>query len=84
MLRAVPRHQGRPASPVYEGDFPDPFVLVAGDRYFAYGTQTGDINVQVMESADLDKWEHRGDALPELPSWAARGHTWSPAVLAPG
>ncbi len=84
MLRPVPRHQGRPASLVYEGDFPDPYVLVAGDRYFVYGTQTGDINVQVMESPDLDKWEHRGDALPELPSWAARGNTWSPAVLRRG
>jgi beta-xylosidase len=52
-----------------------------GGRYFAYGTQTGDINVQVMESADLARWEHRGDALPELPRWAGWGKTWAPAVL---
>jgi beta-xylosidase len=81
MLCAVLHHQRRSASPVYDGDFPDPFVLVTGDRYFAYGTQTGDINVQVMESAGLTKWKHRGDALPELPPWAGRGKTWSPAVL---
>src|ERR1041385_3292962 len=81
MLRAVLRHQSRPAPPVYDGDFPDPFVLVGGDRYFAYGTQTGEINVQVMESADLAGWEHRGDALPELPPWAGWGRTGSPAVL---
>ena len=82
MLRVVLRSPtAGPASPVHDGDFPDPFVLVAGDRYFAYGTQTGDVNVQVMESADLDRWEHRGDALPELPSWAGRGSTWAPAVL---
>jgi beta-xylosidase len=81
MLRAVLRHQRRSAPPVYDGDLPDPFVLVTGDRYFAYGTQTGDMNVQVMESADLTRWEHRGDALPELPPWAGRGRTWSPAVL---
>ncbi len=81
MLRVVLRHKRRPASPVYDGDFPDPFVLVAGDRSFAYGTQTGDINVQVMESADLTRWDHRGDALPELPSWAGSGRTWAPAVL---
>jgi len=81
MLRAVLRHQSRSAPPVYDGDFPDPFVLVGGDRYFAYGTQTGEINVQVMESADLAGWEHRGDALPELASWAGAGKTWSPAVL---
>jgi len=81
MLRAVLHHQSRSAPPVYDGDFPDPFVLVTGGRYFAYGTQTGGTNVQVMESADLTSWEHRGDALPELPPWAGRGRTWSPAVL---
>jgi Glycosyl hydrolases family 43 len=81
MLRVVLRHQRRPASPVYEGDFPDPFVLVTGGRSFAYGTQTGDVNVQVMESPDLAAWRHRGDALPELPSWAGPGRTWAPAVL---
>jgi beta-xylosidase len=69
---------------VYDGDFPDPFVLTLRNgraRYFAYATQTGDTNVQVMESADLRKWEHRGDALPELPRWAGWGRTWAPAVL---
>ena len=81
MLCGVLRHQRRPAPPVWDGDFPDPFVLVVGDRSFAYGTQTGDFNLQVMESADLATWQHRGDALPELPAWAARGNTWAPAVL---
>jgi len=75
------RDQPRPSSPVHRGDFPDPCVLVTGDRYFAYGTQTGDVNVQVMESADLARWEHHGDALPELPRWAGPGRTWAPAVL---
>jgi beta-xylosidase len=70
--------------PVYDGDVPDPFVLVDGDRYFAYCTQTGDTNVQVMQSGDLARWDHRGDALPELPSWAGWGKTWSPAVLRRG
>lgn len=81
MLRVVVRPQRRPASPVYDGDFPDPFVLVVGDRSFAYGTQTGDLNLQVMESASLTGWRHRGEALPELPSWAGSGHTWAPAVV---
>lgn len=78
MLGAVQRR------PVHDGDFPDPFVLVAGDRYFAYGTQTGEMNLQVMESADLRRWHHRGEALPDLPVWAARGMTWAPAVLRRG
>jgi hypothetical protein len=82
MLRVVLRSERRAAPPVYDGDFPDPFVLPApSGRYFAYGTQTGDINVQVMESADLAHWEHRGDALPRLPPWAGWGRTWAPAVL---
>jgi beta-xylosidase len=84
MLRAVPVHQRRSASAVHNGDFPDPFVLLEGGRYFAFGTQTGDINLQVMESADLVRWEHRGDALPDLPSWAGWGHTWAPSVLRRG
>jgi beta-xylosidase len=82
MLRVVLRSERRAAPPVYGGDFPDPFVLATpGGRYFAYGTQTGDVNVQVMESADLTRWEHRGDALPDLPGWAGWGRTWAPAVL---
>lgn len=82
MLRVVLRSEGRSARPVYSGDFPDPFVLTVADgRYYAYATQAGDLNIQVMESADLSTWEHRGDALPELPSWAGWGRTWAPAVL---
>jgi beta-xylosidase len=82
MLRVVLRSERRAPPPVYDRDFPDPFVLaVPGGRYFAYGTQTGDVNVQVMESADLTGWDHRGDALPQLPQWAGSGRTWAPAVL---
>ena len=82
MLRVVLRSERRAGPPVYDGDFPDPFVLVAPDgRYFAYGTQTGDFNIQVMESDDLARWRHRGDALPKLPPWASSGNTWAPAVL---
>ena len=82
MLRVVLRSERRAVPPVYDRDFPDPFVLAApGGRYFAYGTQTGDLNLQVMESPDLTRWEHRGDALPQLPQWASRGRTWAPAVL---
>ena len=67
--------------PVYAGDFPDPFVLPVGPRYFAYATQTGALNIQVMASADLAAWEHLGDALPVLPSWARPGRTWAPSAL---
>ncbi len=66
---------------VWRGDFPDPFLLRAGDRWFAYATQTRDLGVQVMASPDLLTWTHLGNALAGLPRWAEPGHTWSPAVL---
>lgn len=66
---------------VWRGDFPDPFLLRAEGRWYAYGTQTRDVDVQVMTSPDLRTWTHLGNALAALPRWAAPGHTWSPAVL---
>ena len=68
-------------SPVHAADFADPFVLRTAGRYYAYATNVGDINVQVMSSPDLVRWEHLGDALPEVPAWASSGFTWSPSVL---
>jgi hypothetical protein len=38
-------------------DFPDPFVLKSGAAYFAFGTNTGAVNVQVMSSTDLVHWQ---------------------------
>ena len=66
---------------VWRGDFPDPFLLRARGRWFAYATQARDLDVQVMMSPDLLTWTHLGNALAGLPRWAAPGHTWSPAVL---
>jgi len=68
--------------PAYSGDFPDPFVLRADDRYYAYATQRGRLAIQVMRSKNLSDWSRPREALPELPSWADAGHTWAPAVLA--
>lgn len=67
---------------VYGGDFPDPFVLVAGGGYFAFSTNSRGINVPVIASPDLSSWRDRGDALPVLPAWAEAGNTWSPSALA--
>jgi beta-xylosidase len=69
------------ASPVDPRDFPDPFVLNAGGTYFAFATNAGSTNVQVMSSTDLDQWETQPDALPNVASWAVRGFTWAPTVL---
>lgn len=68
--------------PVFPGDFPDPFVLVADGTYWAYATNIAGVDVQVMSSKDLTRWQHHGTALPALPRWASPGHTWAPSVLA--
>ncbi|HUQ22131.1 MAG TPA: glycoside hydrolase family 43 protein [Gaiellaceae bacterium] len=69
-------------NPVYTEDFPDPFVLAADGRYFAYATNTSNVNVQTLTSKDLVDWVPGKDALPELGSWATEGKTWAPEVLA--
>jgi beta-xylosidase len=66
----------------FVGDFPDPSVLVVGDRYVAYSTQSGGENIQVISSTDLLHWSRPRDALPVLPGWAEAGYTWAPAVVA--
>lgn len=70
-------------APVYAGDFPDPFVLVADSGYYAYATNRGSSNVPTLWSADLVSWVRIGDALPNLPTWAVSGKhlTWSPSVI---
>ena len=62
-------------------DFPDPFVLRTRWGYLAYATNNRDGNVPIRRSEDLQSWSPGGDALPKLPSWAAAGGTWAPAVL---
>jgi beta-xylosidase len=66
---------------VYGGDFADPCLIRVDDAYYAYATNSGALNVQVMVSVDLSGWQLLGDALPLLPSWAQRGNTWAPAVI---
>jgi len=69
-----------------DGDFADPFVLPAGDDYYAFGTGAHGLHVQVARSRDLSSWARLEDALPALPAWAAReeGLTWAPSVLTRG
>ena len=71
-------------NPVYNVDFPDPFVLRVEDQYYAYSTNVGSVNIPTASSQNLAEWEFAGDALPALPDWAAiaQGLTWAPGVLA--
>lgn len=86
----------KPFVPVFQTDFPDPFVLPWGGGYFAYATNAKGFaaNVQMATSRDLKTWtpltagakgkERLHDALPNLPKWAAPGRTWAPEVIRSG
>jgi beta-xylosidase len=71
----------QPAPPPDRRDSPDPFVLANGGGYVLYSTQVGYLNVPVATSPDLRHWSPPRDALPQLPAWAAWGHTWAPGVM---
>ena len=71
-------------SAVFPFDFADPFVVRVGDGYYGYATNATAGHVQAIRSADLERWEWLGDALPDLPAWAEPGRTWAPSVLPVG
>jgi len=72
----------------YTGDFPDPWVLLRGSKYFAYSTTSDNVNLPMLTSTDLHTWfarpatpdNPRGDALPTLPAWAGAQGPWAPSV----
>jgi beta-xylosidase len=71
-------------NPVYDRDFPDPFVLKVGETYYAYATNGDGKQVQTLTSKDLVHWTPGPDALPKVGSWGFNGETWAPEVLARG
>ncbi len=67
-------------NPVWAKDFPDPFVLEQGGKFYAYATETSGFHgFQVMESPDLVHWTHKGIAFK--PPWSDI-HYWAPEVKA--
>lgn len=85
----------RPRGPVYGTDvheagtrnFPDPALLRADGRWFAYATgSTGGTNLTVISSDELWDWQPPAEALPEPPNWARSqsegGAFWAPSVIA--
>ena len=68
-------------NPVYDENFPDPFVLAVKGSYYAYGTNSERGNVPVLRSRNLVRWTPGRDALPKLGPWAVEGRTWAPEVL---
>jgi beta-xylosidase len=78
----TPAEKARPrmtyTNPVYDHDFPDPFVLAADGKFYAYATHGRGFGFQVMESPDLVHWTHKGTAF-EVP-WS-KEHYWAPEVI---
>jgi len=68
-------------NPVYDSNFPDPFILNVKGTYYAYATNSGGNDVQLATSKDLVNWTYRGEALGNLPAWAREGLTWAPEVM---
>ncbi len=68
--------------PVDTDDFPDPYVLVTTDGFYAYSTNSRGLNVPVKFSTDLLHWTSIGDAAPQLPDWMVSNaaETWAPSV----
>lgn len=68
-------------TPVFLGDFADPFVLTVDGTFYAYATNALFTNVPVI-SAGSGGGEYLGESLPELPQWSEPGHVWAPGVAA--
>jgi beta-xylosidase len=64
-------------NPVWDQNFPDPFILQHGDDFYAYATQRGPAGFQMMTSKNLVDWTHLGGV--NLPDWA-NGQLWAPEV----
>ena len=79
-------------APVIDANFADPDILLVGDVYHAYATNSGGQNIQHQTSTDLVHWTAQPDVAPVLGDWvgecsfAPGGATdhcvWAPEVTA--
>ncbi len=75
-------------TPIYNGDFADPFVLRTTDDLYIYVSNTATTqyapgaHVPVIElTRDSGfKGQYLGDAMPTLPKWTVSGFQWAPSV----
>ena len=77
---ATPRVHGA----VVTTDAPDPDLVLDGNQFLAFTTNTTAGNVPVWRSTDLGSWSFVRDALPFVGSWAYPGATWAPTVVRTG
>lgn len=75
-------HRSLYRNSVLDRNFPDPTVIRATGRYYAYATQSGSLHIQVSHSRDLVHWTHPREALPKAPRWSRhQGIFWAPHVI---
>jgi hypothetical protein len=77
-------------TPIFGGDFADPYVLRTPDTLYAFATST--VTTKFAKAADIPvialtrfsnfTGHYLGDALPHPPKWTVRGFQWAPAVWA--
>jgi GH43 family beta-xylosidase len=70
-------------NPVLRQNFPDPFLLQAEGRIYAYATNSDGLRVQVSSAENLEHWSPPADALARLPAWVNQDKPdiWAPEVL---
>ena len=77
-------------TPVFDGDFADPYALATADAVFVYASNTTSTayapaaHIPVIELPEASGFQGRylGDALPVLPSWTVPGFQWAPSIWA--
>jgi len=71
-------------SPIYNGDFADPYAVHVGPTLYVYASDTVSAHIPVIAGGPSTDFAgtYLGDALPTLPSWTAPGLQWAPAVWA--
>ncbi len=77
-------------TPVFNGDFADPYALRTPDALYLYSTNTATtkyapgahIPVIELPESSAFRGHYLGDALPVLPAWTVSGFQWAPSVWA--
>lgn len=64
-------------NPVWNHDFPDPFIATDGHKFYAYATHKNDDGFQLLESGDMVRWTEKPAVFK--PAWSD-GQYWAPEV----
>lgn len=73
-------------NPVLNADYSDPDVIRVGDKYYMVASDFHFMGMQVLESADLVRWQIVSQVYDrfDLPGWDANAHygggSWAPAI----